>query len=205
MYFYRRDEYEPEPMHLVVRCFVFGILAVIPVGLIEAPFQSLIERPSGVVEFLAVTILVIGLTEETAKFLAAKIAVTDKTEIDEVVDGIIYCVSAGLGFSAAENYLYVVAFGFQVGLSRAVVTCLAHASFSGVVGYAYGKAVTGSEHGHLTVAKGLALAAALHGLYDFAIMSGLVSPLVLLVVIGGLYAYLIRRIRHALTLSKFKR
>ena len=90
LYFYRRDVYEPEPMHLVVRCFVFGILAVIPVGLVEAPFQRLIEQPSGIVEFLAVTIIVIGLTEETAKFLAAKLAVPDKTEIDEVVDGIVY-------------------------------------------------------------------------------------------------------------------
>ncbi|HOB91731.1 MAG: PrsW family glutamic-type intramembrane protease [Bacillota bacterium] len=205
LYFYRRDVYEPEPMHLVVRCFVFGILAVIPVGLVEAPFQRLIEQPSGIAEFLAVTIIVIGLTEETAKFLAAKLAVPDKTEIDEVVDGIVYCVSAGLGFSAAENYLYVVAFGLRVGLSRAVVTCLAHASFSGVVGYAYGRAVTGAENGHLVVAKGLGLAAVLHGLYDFALMSGWVSPVLLLVVIGALYAFLIGRIRHALTLSKFRR
>ena len=118
LYFYRRDIYEPEPAHLVARSFVFGVLAVIPVGLIEAPFQLLIERPSGVLEFLAVSIVVIGLTEESAKFLAAKLAVFDKAEIDEVVDGIIYGVSAGLGFSAAENYLYVAAFGLRVGLVR---------------------------------------------------------------------------------------
>lgn len=207
--FYRRDVYEPEPVHLVLRCFVFGILAVIPVGLIEAPFQMLIERPSSIAEFLAVTVVVIGLVEESAKFLAARLAVLNKAEVDEVVDGIIYGVSAGLGFSAAENYLYVAAFGLQVGLMRAVVTCLAHASFSGIVGYSYGQAVedarSGRANGHLTVAKGLALAAVLHGLYDFAIMSGLISTLLLIIVIFALYAYLVGRIRHALTLSKFRR
>jgi len=191
-------------MYLVVRCFVYGILAVIPVGLVEAPFQQLIERPSGVAEFLAVTIVVIGFVEESAKYLAARLAVTEKNEVDEVVDGMIYCISSALGFSAAENYLYAAAFGFRVGLLRAVVTCLAHASFSGIVGYAYGKASVGPGNGHFIVFRGLTLAAVLHGLYDFAIMSGLVSPAFLLVVVGSLYAYLIRRIRHALTTSKFR-
>ena len=55
-----------------------------------------------------------------------------------------------------------------------------------MVGYAYGRAVTGAENGHLVVAKGLGLAAVLHGLYDFALMSGWVSPVLLLVVIGAL-------------------
>jgi len=205
LYFYRRDIYEPEPAHLVARSFVFGVLAVIPVGLIEAPFQLLIERPSGVLEFLAVSIVVIGLVEESAKFLAAKLAVFNKAEIDEVVDGIIYGVSAGLGFSAAENYLYVAAFGFRVGLVRAVITCLAHASFSGIVGYSYGKAVIERKRGHWTVAKGLASAAVLHGLYDFFIISGLVSATLVLVMIAGLYLVLVRRIGHALTISKFRR
>ncbi|HCD41672.1 MAG TPA: PrsW family intramembrane metalloprotease, partial [Firmicutes bacterium] len=103
-FFYRKDKYQPEPISLVIKAFVYGAVSVFPAALIEAPFRPFIagETPS-LARLFVVTTLVIGFVEETAKFFAVRLAVYDHEEFDEVVDGIIYAVAAGLGFAAVEN------------------------------------------------------------------------------------------------------
>ncbi|TDX48910.1 PrsW family intramembrane metalloprotease [Orenia marismortui] len=201
-FFYRKDRYEPEPAALVLKAFIYGALAVVPVGFIETPFARSISNPSNLFILLLLTIGVIGIVEEFAKFAVIRYTIYNSEEFDEPVDGIIYSVSAGLGFAALENLLYTYVFGFQVGLIRAVITSLVHASFSGIMGYYLGKAKI--EKQPSLIYKGLILVIILHGVYDFLIMSGLVSNYIVYSMVGLFYVYLIMLINRAVEASPFK-
>jgi RsiW-degrading membrane proteinase PrsW (M82 family) len=201
-YFYRKDRYEPEPANLVIKAFIYGALAVIPVGLIEAPFAKLISNPPNLVTLFLVTIGVIGLVEETAKFAVIRYTIYNSDEFDEVVDGIIYSIAAGLGFAALENLLYTYVFGFKVGVIRAIVTSLIHASFSGIMGYYLGKAKLEAKPS--LIWTGLLQVIILHGLYDFLIISGFVSNYLVYGMVIAFYIYLVSLINRAVESSPFK-
>lgn len=197
-FFYRKDKYQPEPISLVMKAFVYGAISVFPAAFVEAPFRSFIagEAPD-IARLFIVTTLVIGLVEEMAKFIAVRLAVYDHQEFNEVVDGIIYAVAAGLGFAAVENLFYSARFGITVGLFRAFITDLAHASFSGIVGYHLGLAKFYKGSTTLLLGKGLAIAIGLHGVYDFLIIAGLVPPAFGIVMVFATYFYLDRKISEA--------
>ncbi len=100
------------------------------------------------------------------------------------MDGVVYGVSAGLGFAMLENIFYINSFGVGVAAVRAIVSNLAHALFSGLMGYHYAHSILWNRPNEKW--RGLAWAVFLHGLYDFILISGLVSPIwsILLLVIA---------------------
>jgi RsiW-degrading membrane proteinase PrsW (M82 family) len=110
----------------------------------------------------------IGLIEEGLKFLILALVVDYRKEMNEPVDGIVYGVTVGLGFAALENLFYTQTMGFQVGLWRAVVTCLAHATFSGWGGY-YLTAARPKRPFRQRFFIGYGVALFWHGLYDYLI------------------------------------
>ncbi|AZR72052.1 hypothetical protein BBF96_00765 [Anoxybacter fermentans] len=203
-YFYRQDYLDPEPWGLVFRSFIAGALTVIPVSLIETSFAIEINRPNNLIDLLFLSIFIIGVTEEVFKFLAAYFSVYRNKEFNEVMDGIIYVVTAGLGFAAVENLFYTTVFGYKVGVIRAVVTSLAHAGFSGIVGFYFGMARCYPERSKFYILYGLAWASLLHGFYDFLVISRLVGFTMTIGIVLLLQLYLARLIRRAEFLSPFK-
>ncbi|MCR4402821.1 MAG: PrsW family glutamic-type intramembrane protease [Firmicutes bacterium] len=203
-FFYRKDRAEPEPKTLVIRSFAFGVVSVFPAALLEAPFRRVIATGrKDLLALLVVSIFVVGVVEEVSKFVAVKLAAYDNPEFDEVMDGVVYAVAAGLGFAATENLFYASAYGLAVGVVRAFITDLAHASFSGIVGYYLGRAKADAPHATALVARGLGIAIALHGAYDFLIIGGIVPPGFGIFMVLGTYAYLSRKIAQAERLSPF--
>lgn len=201
-FFYRKDKYEPEPVRLILLAFLYGALAVIPVGLVEYPFSNLMARPPNLLVLLFLTVGVIGVAEEIAKFAVIRFTIYKSDEFNEVMDGIIYSVSAGLGFAAVENFLYTGLFGYQVGLVRAVITSLLHASFSGIMGYYLGRAKM--EENSSLIYFGLAQVIVLHGVYDFLVLGRLISSYVVYALVAILYIYLLRLINSAVEASPFQ-
>jgi len=203
-FFYRQDRYEPEPIRMIIKAFIYGALAVIPVGIIELPFANQITANTNLIKLFLLTILVIGLTEEFFKFAAVRYGIYPSEEFNEVMDGIIYAISVGLGFAVVENLLYTVVFGYQVGIIRAFITTLVHASLSGIAGYYLGlaKMQRGSEVRLITI--GLGQVVLLHGIYDFLVVGNLISMTVVMMIVIGFYIYLIRLIRRANRMSPFK-
>lgn len=204
-YFYRKDRYEPEPTTLVQRAFIYGAVAVIPAGLVEYPFRRLLAAPPNLLSLLVVTVAAVGFTEEYLKYLAAQAAVWRTGELNEMVDGIIYAVAAGLGFAAFENLLYATTFGIPTTALRMVVTSIAHASFSGITGYAMGKAHFTPRRAGAIIAGGLLTAAGLHGFYDFLIIARILPTWTGLVFIAILYRYLSLSIARAEQMSPYSR
>lgn len=202
-YFQRRDRFHPEPWPVLGRAFVIGAVAVLPAAALEYPFRSLIHGELDLVTAFWLSFGVVGFGEELIKLIAVYLGVYHLPEFDEPVDGIVYAVTAGVGFSVVENVLYISTFGLEVAPLRAVIASLAHASFSGVSGHFLGKAKFGGA-ALPALSRGLLLAAALHGVYDFILISQVVSPLFAAAQVAALHCVLLRLLAREASRSSFR-
>ncbi|WP_292349732.1 PrsW family glutamic-type intramembrane protease, partial [Methanoregula sp. PtaU1.Bin006] len=160
LYIYRKDRYEPEPLHLIAWVFFLGALSVIPAGLIELIF------PEGVVS----SAVVAPVVEETMKFLIVFLAIYRHPEFDEPMDGIVYATAASLGFATVENILYVIEGGLAVGIVRAIASVPGHVVFSCIWGFALGTAKFRPEREQAgIILTGLLGGIALHAVFNFSL------------------------------------
>lgn len=172
-YFYRKDIYEPEPKALVLKVFFFGMLAVLPAALIESGLKPGLDfaRASGdIVGLLFFSVFGIGLVEEAVKMGVVLLSAYRSKHFNELLDGVIYGVTVGLGFAALENFFYARTWGLWVALSRAVLTCLAHALFSGIAGFYIALGRFNPQRRLWNWARGLGITALWHGVYDFLLL-----------------------------------
>lgn len=169
-YIYSRDKYEKEPVIILLRALLIGVLIAIPVALIERFLMSFSLGMEGLTYAAYTSFAVAGLTEEGMKFLALYIFFWRNKNFNERFDGIVYAVFIALGFAAVENIIYVFSGGFAVGLVRALTAVPAHALFGIVMGYYFGFAKYKPSYrtGYLLMAFFLPFA--FHGLYDFLLM-----------------------------------
>jgi RsiW-degrading membrane proteinase PrsW (M82 family) len=179
LYIYKKDRYEPEPLHLLAWVFFLGALSCIPAGLIELPF------PEGVVG----SAVVAPVVEETMKFLVVFLAVYRHPEFDEPMDGIVYATAAGLGFATLENILYVLEGGVVVGIIRAIASVPGHVVFACIWGFALGTAKFRPENERRgLILTGLAGAMLMHGIFNFSLevfeVLGLLFILVVMIPFG---------------------
>ena len=122
----------------------------------------------------AYTVFVIGPVEELVKFLPFWLIGIRFHAFDEPVDGIIYASFVALGFASYENFLYLDYTQGAEALARGLASPLVHIMFASIWGYRCTKARIERDGFARAALSGLALAALLHGFYDF-VMIGL-SP-----------------------------
>lgn len=173
---YRKDRYEPEPLHLIAWVFFLGTLSVIPAGLIELLF------PEGVFS----SAVVAPVVEETMKFLIVFLAIYRHPEFDEPMDGIVYAAAASLGFATIENILYVIDGGLAVGIVRAIASVPGHVVFSCIWGFALGTAKFRPERERAGIILiGLLGGMVLHAVFNFSleVFEGAGFLLILLVIL----------------------
>lgn len=121
-----------------------------------------------------VSFLVVGPSEELAKLLVVWFTVYRTSQFREPRDGIVYAVTASLGFATVENLIVsamteeafvhgsqIVALIKRVGLATP-----AHVMFSIMWGYSLGLARFQKEDEISTVLKGYLLGSVLHGAYN---------------------------------------
>ncbi|HBE76922.1 MAG TPA: PrsW family intramembrane metalloprotease [Firmicutes bacterium] len=207
-YFYRQDRYEPEPVKMIFKVFVAGLVLVIPAGLLEQLWRNQIlsaVHAGNWPSFLVTAFFVIALIEESLKTGFLWWLVGNNKELDEPVDGIIYGITLGLGFASLENLLWASAFGFGVAALRAVITTLAHASFTGWMGYFISKYKFFSPV-FTVIMSGFLLAWFSHGLYDFLLfLRNPVASLISFIIIAGLLLRLYQIIQKQVAHSPFKK
>ncbi len=164
--FRKMDKYEKEPERAIYKAFFAGVLATVPSVILESPLQmDAFSYPSFFFSFLWV-----AMVEEFFKYVAVRITVYRSKEFNEVMDGMIYMISAALGFAAAENVGYMIGFGFSVGLLRAILSYLGHVSFSAILGYYLAKSKLEGRGDLLWI--GFLLAISLHWLYNSFLVAG---------------------------------
>ena len=169
-WFRKKDKYEKEPERLIYIAFFAGVLATAPSLLLESIFRLRDQDPTVVLRDLFLSFLWVGIVEEFFKYLAVRLTVYRSKEFNEVMDGMIYMVSAALGFAATENVGYMLGFGYAVAFPRAILSYLAHISFSAILGFYMGKAKIEGKKNWIFV--GFILAVPLHWLYNSFLVLG---------------------------------
>jgi RsiW-degrading membrane proteinase PrsW (M82 family) len=180
IYFYRRDSQKREPVSLIWKTFLVGFLSVIPTALAEQVTETVLVPFGGQYVTLVRSFIVAGLLEELSKFLVVFLFIYHRSEFDEVTDGIVYTITAGLGFAFFENILYSAG-PTSVILLRGVTAVPLHAVTAGIMGYFIGRSRFLPRP---IFVRGIAFAALIHGLYDLLLFTGtwaafLVVPLIL--------------------------
>ena len=147
--YYKKDKYDLEPKKVILKTFLVGVAMSFPFIFLRHVMMWIDIGPLFINE--NVNLVLFAILEETAKISAAIYVVTNnKLEFNQIIDGVIYAVTASLGFAFMENlfylanfeiirtnmsdFLYIVAF-------RSLGTMFAHTLFSGLAGliwaYAY--------------------------------------------------------------------
>lgn len=188
IYVYGKDKVEKEPVGLIIRLIIFGIISCIVAGEAEAMASAFLpDYPSGTLGYALINAFALAaFWEEILKYLALRLASWKSNAFNYRFDGIVYGVSAAVGFAVFENVMYVAQYGFQTAIVRAFTAVPLHA-FCGVfmgVFYSYAKKASIVGKGSLsTFCTLLALIVPMmvHGIYDTLafLNSGLTTYLLL--------------------------
>jgi len=175
----REDRKHPEPKRLIATTFFFGMVATAMALTFEFVFNHLTNQTfiqsiwSG-----AFGIIVLALIEEIFKYIAARRAL-HMPAFNEPIDAVIYLITAGLGFAALENALFLVGSfldgglinGFVVGNMRFLGATLLHSVTSAVVGIAIAFSYfRKQEIKVINTFLGIILATLLHAIFNFYII-----------------------------------
>lgn len=174
-YVYLLDKNEREPLNFVLKVVIYGAIFSIPCAAAERFLISMISMyyDPATIQFAWMENTVgVALVEEFSKWLVLMLIVWKNRNFDYRYDGIVYAVSASLGFAALENILYVVSYGTGVSIGRAIFAIPGHATFGVFMGYWLSRAKTfwlDGKTGRMKFCKLLALCIPMliHGAYDF--------------------------------------
>ncbi|NBU98739.1 MAG: protease PrsW, partial [Spirochaetia bacterium] len=173
IYFYYRDKYEKEPVSLLLKTLLLGVLISIPVILLEKYLENFISI-AGDDSYLKAgfsAFIVASFSEELFKLLAVYWLIWKNSNFNELFDGIVYCVYVSLGFAAIENVIYVYNGGASVALLRAFTAVPAHTLFGVAMGYNFGLAKFNKDRRVFYLVFSFIIPFILHGIYDFILMS----------------------------------
>lgn len=191
LYFRYKDSFKPEPFVSILATFAMGFVSgwLCHKAFSLLPLIGLPEDPSIImdqdrIKFLWYCLGPVGLLEELAKFLPFLIVIFLMHDFDELIDGIVYACIISLGFAAYENFFYLQFLeGFEL-MGRAIASPLTHGIFSSIWGFFVGKARLEKKPILLLACASIAIAALIHGLFDFFTTSPtlrLLSSLIILV------------------------
>lgn len=204
-YVYFRDKYDREPIALLVKSVLAGMLVVLPVLLVGKVLVGITPSMGRIGHAAYRAFVVAAFTEEVFKFLALYLLVWKSPSFNEKFDGIVYAVFVSLGFAAVENVLYVMEGGLQTAMIRAITAVPAHAIFGISMGYYLGIAHMYKELRKPYLRKAILVPILLHGVYDFILMVEIDWLLLLFIpFVIGLYALGMRKIKVLSDTSIFK-
>jgi RsiW-degrading membrane proteinase PrsW (M82 family) len=175
-FIYHKDKAEKEPLGLLVSLFIMGatisvIGAMVAEGVMQKGLQEVIAEGTTGYNFI-MCFFIVALSEEGFKFLVLKWGSWRSPEFNCKFDGVVYAVAVSLGFALWENIQYVISYGFQTALIRAVTAVPGHASFGVIMGAWYGLAKRKQAQGWDSASRlarifAVVVPAIVHGAYDF--------------------------------------
>ncbi|MGY8609607.1 glutamic-type intramembrane protease PrsW [Bacillus altitudinis] len=166
-YFYLKDQYDNEPVHMVIRSFMLGVILVFPTMFI----QYVLQEENIATNPIVISFVTSGFLEESLKWFILMVSVYAHVQFDEHYDGIVYGTSVSLGFATLENILYLVGHGVEYAFTRALLPVSSHALFGVVMGFYIGKArFSDKKEQRKWLILSLILPILFHGLYDFILL-----------------------------------
>ncbi|MFF2908084.1 glutamic-type intramembrane protease PrsW [Paenibacillus sp. NPDC057934] len=164
-FFYLKDKYDQEPLHMVIKVFLLGFLIVFPVMIIQRGLMLGWGDGPYVESFL-----ISAGVEECLKWFVLYHMIYNHTEFDEPYDGILYAVAISLGFATIENVMYAWYSHASIGsmFLRALLPVSGHAMFGVIMGYHMGRArFSKGVRTRWILVISLVLPWIWHGIYDF--------------------------------------
>ena len=122
---------------------------------------------------LIYSIFFIGLLEESLKIFPVLLLSLFPGSIRRPSDWMVFGGASGLGFGILESFLYVLASGPSIAMSRFFVSVPLHILLSSMIGISLGEAKHRGISRTGALAFSLSGVAVLHGLFDFAILGPL--------------------------------
>lgn len=172
---YFTDRFDREPLRLLIKVFVWGLLSVIPTILAERALLA-VNFLTGIGASAFTAFVVAGLTEEFFKREVVLRGVYLNKAFNEKLDGIIYAVFAALGFATVENIMYVFvnySVNPYVGIARGIFSVPTHVLLGVTMGYylSLAKFSANYQSERLYLRKALLVPAILHGFFDFILLT----------------------------------
>lgn len=175
---YQADRSEKEPPQLLGSLILRGVFATMIAIVLERLGDRLLPRwmdPYSLEYQLVENFLIVGLAEEGSKYCLMKGRTWNSPAFNYSFDAVVYGAFVSLGFALWENISYVMMYGLDVAVLRAVTAIPGHACFGVFMGAWYGAAKRQDGFGNRGAsafcrAMALLFPALLHGLYDFTAM-----------------------------------
>lgn len=126
---------------------------------------------------MVLTFIFIAPIEELAKYFFLKREIYRNQDVDEILKGVQAGIILGLGFVGVENFFYFsqgpvnLTSLFPLVLLRFFLSSLAHAIYSGVMGYYLALAKFHKLYQKFFLKTGLLSVILLHGFFNFSIMT----------------------------------
>lgn len=196
----RYDRLQPEPLKTLLWVgLAGGFLATLVAAPLNDLVMAAISAGSGGEETLGhlFTLAVfVGVNEEVWKALFTILLIRRRKEVDEPIDGMIYAMTASLGFAAFENVVYILQHGLGIIVIRSLLSVPAHLACGAIWGYGFSKVRFVERKKELMphVLPWVLMAAGAHAAYDLLAFSGagviFIAPLLVL-----LWVYVRRRLK----------
>ncbi len=192
VFFLFEDRKNPEPKQMITQVFLAGGVAALAAAALElflhraTPFVIAPYGCATEVYCSFYTLLALGFVEEIVKFAAAYLVINKNAAFDEPIDAMIYMVTAGLGFAALENILFLSSITVDTVLETAILrfigATLLHAVASGFIGFYW-------MRGRLVV--GLVIATTLHAIFNYFVLEFQSVPLyaTLILIIASFFLF----------------
>ena len=201
-YVYGKDKVEKEPLSLIIKLVLFGVISCLAAGELERFAATFLPKyQEGTLEYaLQTSFCLAAFWEEIVKFLALRIGSWKHPSFNYRFDGIVYGVSAAVGFAIFENVMYVSQFGFQTAVVRAFTAVPLHAFCGAFMGVFYSHSKQHSILGNTAKSAMFTILALLvpmliHGIYDtFAFLRTSQATTMLMIFVVLLYITAIKTI-----------
>lgn len=165
VYIYRKDKYEKEPINLLAKAFICGIMSALAVIAVLTPFEEP-ELSGSFSQAVFSSFVFAAIPEELVKFLFLYWLIWKNKNFNEYFDGIIYAVFISLGFACFENIIYVFNYGVEVGINRAIFSVPGHFLFAVIMGYYFSLAKFSGDSKFKNLFSGVFFAILAHGTFN---------------------------------------
>lgn len=179
LFFYLREDVNPEPNEMIIKVFlagmIFGPLAI-ALEYSAAKFSQVYFHFDSARVFLLNILLFAPLFEEYLKYRAVKWQVLKNPAFDEPLDAMLYLVISALGFAAIENIIYIIpapAEAFSMAnvcyhtFTRFLTAVFLHTLSSGILGFFIAKSFLDFKHRKRIFITGFFLAFLFHSFYNY--------------------------------------
>ena len=181
LFFVYSDKFR-EPRGQILKVFIYGILITIPAYFLNTYLNAFWYNNFRVSEGLIGSFLTAAPVEEGLKLSILYFFVYKMKDFNEPIDGIVYGVTASLGFATLENfyYVYLLADYYQtssmsLAIGRSFSAVPAHAVFGVFMGYFFMKYVFIKKGDNLLFA--FLVPFVLHGCYNLFVVSNFLVSL----------------------------